>query len=97
MKGSPYVGPMTPTAATRLAESVVEDGFGAHRAALAALFADARRRGVGETLLVIAADPTAPTVVRERALGKIVVEYVAACVVPPRDAVVEPLASGTAA
>ena len=79
MTGSPYVGPMTPTAATQLAESVVADGFGAHRAALAALFAGARRRGVSETLVSVVADPTAPEVVREQALGKLVVAYVRAC------------------
>lgn len=79
MKGAPYVGHMPPTAATQLAESVVADGFGAHRAALAALFAGARRRGVSETLVSVAADPTEPVVVRERALGKLVVAYVAAC------------------
>lgn len=66
---------MTPTEATQLAESVVEDGFGAHRVALAALFAGARRRGVSETLLSIAADPTESRVARERALGQVVVRY----------------------
>lgn len=79
MMTDPYVGHMTSTAATHLAESVVEDGFGAHRAALAALFAGARRRGVSETLVSIAADPTEPTHVRERALGKLVVASVRAC------------------
>lgn len=73
---------MTPTAATELAEAVVEDGFGAHRAALAALFAGARRHGVCETLIGVAADPSAPAVARERALGKVVVRYVAACAAP---------------
>ena len=79
MTANPYVGHMTPTAATHLAESVVEDGFGAHRAALAALFAGARRRGVSETLVSIAADPSEGRHVRERALGKLVVAYVRAC------------------
>lgn len=79
MMSDSYLGRMTPTAATQLAESVVADGFGAHRAALAALFAGARRRGVNETLVSIAADPTEPHVVRERALGKLVVAYVRAC------------------
>lgn len=89
---------MTPTAATQLAEAVVEDGFGAHRASLAALFAGARRRGVCETLIGIAADPSAPTVVRERALGRLVVAYVAACVAPPtRRSALAPVACGTAA
>lgn len=66
---------MTPTRAIQLAEAVVADGFGAHRAALGALYAGARRRGVNETLISIAADPTAPGVARERALGRVVVEY----------------------
>ena len=75
MIGSPYGGPMTPTAATELAESVMADGFGAHRAALAALFAGARRRGVTPVLVAVAADPTEPAVARLRALGRVVVEY----------------------
>ena len=66
---------MTPTAAQQLAESVVADGFGSHRAALAALFAGARRRGVDPAVVAIAADPTEPVVVRERALGRVVVDY----------------------
>ncbi len=66
---------MTSTAAQHLAESVVRDGFGSHRASLAALFAGARRRGVTPVLVAVAADPTAPIPVRERALGRLVVEY----------------------
>lgn len=66
---------MTPAAASELAESVVADGFGAHRAQLAALFAGARRRGVNPVLVAVAADPTEPTVARLRALGRVVVEY----------------------
>lgn len=73
---------MTSTAAQELAEAVVADGFGAHRAALAALFAGARRRGVNETLVAIAADPDEITVVRERALGRVVVAY---CATAERD------------
>lgn len=72
-----YGGDMTPTAALDLAEAVVRDGFGSHRAALAALFSGARRRGVCETLVAIAADPTAPLVARQRALGRVVVAYTA--------------------
>lgn len=87
---------MTPTAATQLAEAVVADGFGAHRAELAALFAGARRRGLCETLIGIAADPSAPTVARERALGKIVVQYVAARSEAPRTPAAV-VACGTAA
>ncbi len=69
---------MTPTTALNLAEAVVADGFGAHRAELAALFAGARRAGVRETLVSIAADPTEVDVVRLRALGRVVVAYSAA-------------------
>ena len=66
---------MTPTEAIELAEAVVADGFGSHRAQLAALFAGARRRGVNPVLVAIAADPTEPEVARLRALGRVVVEY----------------------
>lgn len=84
---------MTPTTAQELAEAVVVDGFGAHKAALAALFAGARRRGVSETLVSIAADPFEVDVVRLRALGRVVVDYVRAvecdgC--PPAEASVRP-------
>ncbi|MDE0801854.1 MAG: hypothetical protein OSA99_00895 [Acidimicrobiales bacterium] len=88
---------MTPTAATELAEAVVEDGFGDHRPAVAALLAGARGRGVCETLIGIAADPSAPTVARERALGKIVVQYVAACADPTRSPAEPSVVCGTAA
>ncbi len=74
---------MTPTTAIELAESVVEDGFGAHRAALAALAAGARRQGVSDVLVTIAVDPTEPRAVRERALGKIVARYANACEAGP--------------
>ncbi len=73
---------MTSTAAQQLAEAVVADGFGAHRAALAALFAGARRRGVNETLVTIAADPDEVDVVRLRALGRLVVAYCATTSAP---------------
>lgn len=66
---------MTPTAAANLAEAVVADGFGSHRAELAALFAGARRRGVNPVLVAVAADPREPVVARLRALGRVVVEY----------------------
>lgn len=88
---------MTPTAATQLAEAVVDDGFVTHRAALAALFAGARRRGICETLIGVAADPAAPTVVRERALGKLVVRYVAAGAESADRPAAAPVVCGTAA
>lgn len=66
---------MTPTAAQQLAEAVAVDGFGAHGTALGALFAGARRQGVNPVLVAVAADPAEPDVVRQRALGRVVVEY----------------------
>ncbi len=72
----PYLGDMTPTAAIELAEAVVENGFAAHQATLAALLADARRHGVSEALVVAASDAAEPQPVRERALGMLVVRYV---------------------
>ncbi|WP_436795307.1 hypothetical protein [Actinospongicola halichondriae] len=87
---------MTPTAATQLAESVVEDGFAAHRAAVAALLAGARRRGVSETLVGIVGDPTAPRPVRERALGRLVFLYVRKCDSGP-DPVTSPVGECVAA
>ncbi len=82
----PYVRDMTHSEAMQLAEAVVADGFARHRASLGALYAGARRRGVSETVVAVAADPTAPTVVRERALGKLVVAYCAAAE-PPSPAI----------
>lgn len=66
---------MTPTEALQLAEGVVADGFAAHRPALAALFAGARKLGVNETLVAIAAGPDEPSAARLRALGRVVVSY----------------------
>lgn len=66
---------MTPTAAQQLAESVVADGFDAHRAELAALLAAASHRGVNPLVVAVAADPAEPTVARLRALGRVVVEH----------------------
>lgn len=66
-----YVGDMT--SPLELAEHIVTDGFDHHLPALAELLADARHRGVRAILVDIVADPAAPTVVRERALGRVVV------------------------
>jgi hypothetical protein len=66
---------MIPTAAQQLAESVVADGFGAHRRALESLVAAARRSGVSPVLVDVVADPAAPPVARQRALGRVVVAY----------------------
>jgi hypothetical protein len=67
---------MTEIRAHHLAEAVAADGFDPHREALAALVAAAGRRGVSSVLLAVVADPGEPTVARERALGRIVGEYV---------------------
>ena len=65
----------TATAAQELAEAVVADGFGVHRATLAAFLTHARRVGVTPILVEIAEDPTEVRPVRERALGRVVVQY----------------------
>lgn len=67
----PYVDHMASTTATDLAESILADGFDAHRVALSTLFADARRRGVSSVLIDVAADSAEAVVVRQRALGRI--------------------------
>ena len=61
--------------AVSLAEAVVADGFDAHHDDVAALVADARRLDVCEMLGAIALDRREATVVRERALGRLVVAY----------------------
>lgn len=75
MNETSYGAGMTPTASQQLAESVVADGVGAHRAAIVALVADARRLGVNPVLADIVTDPSGPDVARERALGRLVVEH----------------------
>ena len=76
MTPSPYGEDMsTTTTAQELAEAVAADGFAAHRAALAALFTNARRLGVTPILVDIAEDPSEARAVRERALGRVVVQY----------------------
>ena len=65
---------MTPTAAQQLAESVVADGFTAHRTALAAFLGAAERRGANPVLLAVAGNAAEPEVARLRALGRLVVE-----------------------
>lgn len=77
MKLSSYVRSVTdlPTTdqLTALAESVVADGFDAHRAAVADLVTAARRCGVRPVLAEAVADASAPRPVRDRALGLLVV------------------------
>ena len=73
MDGFPYGRAMTYEPLLELAESVVAEGFNLHEAAVEALTTEARRRGVKEVLLGIVSDRTAPRVVRERALGLVIV------------------------
>ena len=58
---------------TALAEAIVVDGFDAHRSALAELLNRAHRCLVDEVLLSILSDDASPEVVRERALGRVIV------------------------
>lgn len=58
---------------TSLAEAVVLDGFEAHGPALADLVTTARRLGVRPIAAGVLADRSAPCLVRERALGLVVV------------------------
>ena len=74
-----------PAAALQLAEAVERDGFGAHHGTLHALLAEARRRGVCDTLLAVAGDAAEPRVVRQRALGRVIVDYCAASPVSRED------------
>ena len=61
--------------AVALAEAVVESGhdhgFDIHAEALGLVVADARRRGLPSVLADVVVDPTAPTVARFRALGRL--------------------------
>lgn len=65
---------MAPETALHFAESIVADGFDSLDAELADLLADARRRDVSSVLVDVAGDRSTPTPVRERALGRVVVE-----------------------
>ena len=60
--------------ALHLAESIVADGFDSLDAELADLLAHARRSQVTSVLVEVAGDRANPTPVRERALGRVVVE-----------------------
>lgn len=65
---------MTTATALEIAESIVVDGFDSFDAELAELLGQARRSDVSPVLVDVAGDRTTPTPVRERALGRIVVE-----------------------
>ncbi len=65
---------MTPLTALELAEHVVADGFAAQKDALTELYREALANSVSDVLVEVAADDAEPRPVRERALGKIVVQ-----------------------
>ena len=66
---------MAPLFAVELADHVVAEGFDSQKDALGVLYREARRREVSPVLLDVTADETAPRPVRERALGKLVVQF----------------------
>lgn len=55
-----------------LAHAVADDGIAAHEPAVAELVAAARSRGLCCTLVTVLAEPRAPSVARERALGRVI-------------------------
>ena len=65
---------MATDTALHLAESIVADGFDSLDAELADLLAEARRSDVTSVLVDVAGDRSNPTPVRQRALGRVVVE-----------------------
>lgn len=65
---------MAPDTALELAHHIVLDGFDSLDAELAELLDDARRADVSPVLVDVAGDRATPAPVRERALGRIVVE-----------------------
>lgn len=69
-----YAFRMAPHTALELAEHVVTDGFVVQQDALTALFCTARQHDVSDVLVTVASDDAEPRAVRERALGRIVVQ-----------------------
>lgn len=67
----------------RLAHAVVDEGFDAHRDAVADLVRSARARGIRPVLADVVADADAPRPVRERALGLLLVALAAQVVASP--------------
>lgn len=65
---------MAPDIALHLAESIVVNGFDPFDAELAELLQEARQSNVSAVLVEVAGDGSTPTPVRERALGRVVVE-----------------------
>jgi hypothetical protein len=66
---------MAPLFALELADHVVAHGFDSQKDALGVLYREARRRDVSAVLLDVTADEDTPRAVRERALGKLVVQF----------------------
>ena len=65
---------MATDTALHLAETIIAEGFDSLDAELEALLVDARQADVNSVLVDVAGDRSAPTPVRERALGRVVVE-----------------------
>lgn len=66
---------MAPLLAIELADHVVAQGFDSQKDALGVLYREARRRDVSQVMLDVTADDDAPRAVRERALGKLVMQF----------------------
>lgn len=65
---------MTSLHALELAECIVADGFAARQDAVTTLHRAAVERNVNPVLIDVVADDAAPRPVRERALGRLVVQ-----------------------
>ncbi len=65
---------MTSFVALELAEHIVADGFDARRDALSTLNQAATERDVNPVLIQVVSDDNEPRPVRERALGRLVVQ-----------------------
>jgi len=66
---------MAPLFAVELVDHVVAQGFDSQKDALGVLYREARQRDVSTVLLEVTADENTPRPVRERALGKLVVQF----------------------
>lgn len=69
--------------ALQLAESIVAEGFDSLDAELVDFLAAARQFNVSPVLIDVAGDRSAPAPVRERALGRVVVEVCRDMAQPP--------------
>lgn len=65
---------MTTDTALNLAETIVADGFDSFDSELAALLEEARRAAVNPVIVDVAGDTANPAPVRQRALGRVVVQ-----------------------